>query len=289
MAREFFKNLPNTTTPLTAPRMNALLDGDEAMGNIIVDSINTKNKFGGFYYQRTNAGVTFTYNGDGTIKVNGTSTDTAYSMTLADYPIYIRLEAGTYTVSGGTNKIYINVIDADNEFNYATTSTTFEKTFTLSSAKNVIVRLRADGSTTYNNETLNIQLEKGSSKTTFTEYQNLSGYLKGHTANGDYIKYDDGVLICWNRIVVPSVPITTAEGSLYMSDNITPFPDYPIQFADYPSFSIDAISDDNARTFWVVKSQGDSLAKVRGIRLFAPTSKTLANGKLSYIAIGRWK
>ena len=45
MAREFFKNLPNTTTPLTAPRLNGLLDGDEAMGNIVVDSIRGKNLF----------------------------------------------------------------------------------------------------------------------------------------------------------------------------------------------------------------------------------------------------
>lgn len=45
MAREFFKNLPNTTTPLTAPRLNGLLDGDEPMGNIVVDSVRTKNLF----------------------------------------------------------------------------------------------------------------------------------------------------------------------------------------------------------------------------------------------------
>ena len=45
MAREFFKNLPNTTTPLTAPRLNGLLDGDEPMGNIVVDSIKGKNMF----------------------------------------------------------------------------------------------------------------------------------------------------------------------------------------------------------------------------------------------------
>ena len=43
MAREFFKNLPNTTTPLSASRINGLLDGDEAMGNVVVDSIRGKN------------------------------------------------------------------------------------------------------------------------------------------------------------------------------------------------------------------------------------------------------
>lgn len=43
MAREFFKNLPNTSTPLTAERLNGLLDGEEAMGNLVVDSIKNKN------------------------------------------------------------------------------------------------------------------------------------------------------------------------------------------------------------------------------------------------------
>lgn len=111
----------------------------------------------------------------------------------------------------------------------------------------------------------------------------------GSNENGNYIKYDDGTLICWNRVVVSSIAITSAEGSLYKSDNITPFPDYPIQFTDYPSLSMESISDDNTRTFWVVKSQGDSLQRVRGIRIFAATSLTLTNAKLSYIAIGRWK
>ena len=45
MAKEFFKDLPNTTTPLTASRLNGLLDGEEALGNLVVDSIRSKNMF----------------------------------------------------------------------------------------------------------------------------------------------------------------------------------------------------------------------------------------------------
>ena len=45
MAREFFKNLPETTTPLNAQRMNAFLNGEEAMGSIVVDDITSKNIF----------------------------------------------------------------------------------------------------------------------------------------------------------------------------------------------------------------------------------------------------
>ena len=45
MAREFFKNLPDTSTPLNAQRMNGLLNGEEAMGSIVVDDIKNKNLF----------------------------------------------------------------------------------------------------------------------------------------------------------------------------------------------------------------------------------------------------
>ena len=43
MAKQFFKNLPDTTTPLEASRLNGLLDGEEAMGNLVDDSIRSKN------------------------------------------------------------------------------------------------------------------------------------------------------------------------------------------------------------------------------------------------------
>ena len=45
MSREFFKNLPDTTTPLNAQRMNSFLNGNEAMGSIVVDDISCKNLF----------------------------------------------------------------------------------------------------------------------------------------------------------------------------------------------------------------------------------------------------
>lgn len=45
MAREFFKNLPSQETPFNAQRWNGLLNGEEAMGSIVVDDITCKNIF----------------------------------------------------------------------------------------------------------------------------------------------------------------------------------------------------------------------------------------------------
>lgn len=46
MAKEFFKDLPDTSTPLTAARINGLLNGEESMGNISVENIVSRNKAG---------------------------------------------------------------------------------------------------------------------------------------------------------------------------------------------------------------------------------------------------
>ena len=43
MAREFFKNLPDKSTPLTAPRLNRMLNGEESIEKIVVGDIECKN------------------------------------------------------------------------------------------------------------------------------------------------------------------------------------------------------------------------------------------------------
>lgn len=45
MAREIFKNLPDTSTPLNANILNGIFNGEEAMGSIVVDDIRSKNIF----------------------------------------------------------------------------------------------------------------------------------------------------------------------------------------------------------------------------------------------------
>lgn len=45
MAKEFFKDLPDKSTPLSAARINGLLDGEESIGSIVVEDIKSKNLF----------------------------------------------------------------------------------------------------------------------------------------------------------------------------------------------------------------------------------------------------
>lgn len=111
----------------------------------------------------------------------------------------------------------------------------------------------------------------------------------GSNANGNYVKYSDGTMICYNRVNVGNIPITNQTGNLYISDNLESFGDFPKSFISLPSISIGSESDDNTRYFWVIKSNRQTGGRFRGFRLVSPISVTLSNAVVSYTAIGRWK
>ena len=54
MAKEFFKNLPDTSTPLTSSRINGFLNGEESIGNIVVGDISSKNLLDIGFYEKFN-------------------------------------------------------------------------------------------------------------------------------------------------------------------------------------------------------------------------------------------
>lgn len=297
-----FQNLPSTSTPINATNLNAIqtnvenvFNGIEPMGNVVVDSIRSKNMFD------KNSMV---YTRNGYLPFDTSNTRLANFGGVGPATLVIKLEAGkTYTMSkiagarfrAGFTNTPTPPLDTDNVITRIPNNDTgTSMTFTVPSGNVYFVcnffsqDQTVDANIGYENMLNTIQIEEGTTATSYSPYQGL-GYVSGSNANGNYIKYDDGTLICWNRIVVSSVAITSAEGSLYKSDNITPFPDYPIPFVNDPSLSMESISDDNTKWFWIVKSVGDSIARIRGIRLFSATSTTLVNAKLSYIAIGRWK
>lgn len=96
---------------------------------------------------RTNSGITFTVNSDGTITISGTATADAYlfnlsSTTFAQYST--PLKKGTYTVSGSidNNNIYFAVVAniSGSIERVVTCNTSEEKTFTLSEDTDVSIQ-----------------------------------------------------------------------------------------------------------------------------------------------------
>lgn len=177
MAREFFKNLPNTTTPLTAPRLNALLDGDEPMGNIVVDSIKTKNIFGNFvpirgyiYGTSMRTGI---YMPD-RLALIPCSPNTTYTVSRSVITSSFRVGDCTeipQVVSTYTDITIPSIIENNNGtiITYTTSST----------AKYLIIHYantNNDSSTTIQNSLAGMQVEKNSEATTFSPYQQLDKF-----------------------------------------------------------------------------------------------------------------
>ena len=122
-----------------------------------------------FSYSRTNNGLDFTYNLDGSITVDKTSTGTAYAIANADVSTFTTLPAGTYTLSGGTNGIPIRFDDSTGTNIANTTSST---QFTLNQETKGYIQLRIGRGKTFNNVKVYPMIEKGS---TATEYEAYTG------------------------------------------------------------------------------------------------------------------
>lgn len=144
-----------------------------------------------------------------------------------------------------------------------------------------------------------VQFEKGS-KTTYQPYItptiNVNGediYNKndtilatGKNANGNYIKFANGVLICWNLISLTDVSFT-AWGNIYGTDvyNVTTF---PVPFYDVTPPRITINNVDGNLAVWVTRAIAN-LTGITQISLARATTASNVNFGMTYIAIGRWK
>lgn len=181
MAREFFKNLPDTTTPLNAQRMNSFLNGEEAMGSIVVDDITCKNFLDlSSYAGNISEGITYAKNDDDSINLSGTKTSSSSTYEIISY---VTLPAGTYTLSGcpsdgGTSTYAMLIVKVSGttvlgrDYGYGATFTVAEPTY---------CRVQIN---VYTSEALSKvfypMIEKGSTKTNYAkhkEYDNAD--LKG--------------------------------------------------------------------------------------------------------------
>lgn len=108
----------------------------------------------------------------------------------------------------------------------------------------------------------------------------------GSNANGKYIKFDDGTMICYGKLDIASLAITTAIGSLFTSTAATAW--------TYPAAFIDSIVAVNGVVFGpglacgIIAAYGvtDSLYEYR---IVSDSAITLTGGSIILKAIGRWK
>ena len=212
MAREFFKNLPDTTTPLNAPRLNNFLNGNEAMGSIVVDNITCKNVLN--YQLMENAYVTN----------DGTYTTSNYNM-ISPYISVNSGEQWTASVKQSINAICIvqynsskTFIKRDIVYNSTINTVTLD-----ANAKYIRAFFNQDGSTTMTTSiltNLEAQLEKGKTKTNYVEhkeYENKDVYSTNEQVIGTWI---DGKPLYRKVITNVSIKFTDGDTPEYTNINL---------------------------------------------------------------------
>ncbi len=290
MAKEIFKNLPNTTTPLNASKLNGLLDGDETMGNVIVDSIKTKN--------------IFNINGEVNIKGNngtdiGTDNTVSGNILTSNYNSanshgygqkFTNLNGKTFTfsakcVSMGTSSTGAKISVYDNNVlkveKNITTNNYDSITYTATSNLIVVAFSTAGGTGA---QFTDIQVEIGSSRTNYVEYQGI-GYVSGQNSNGYYVKYDDGRLECWNIKNLGTLTFS-ASGSMYLA-NYTSGITFPIEFTNPPMVVANTqnTGDYAWSSVYAIERSKTSISRIGFLR----TTTSSSNVYVGYHAIGRWK
>lgn len=273
MAKEFFKNLPNTTTPLTAPRLNALLDGEEAMGNIVVNSIGTSNLF-----TNRNHKNGYILNDSGTEVADASGGYTTYYIPVTPNTTYT-LSNKNNSQFGSTWRIYF--FNSSKTFLSRTVGYVDQTTITFTTPSNCYY-IEIQYNTNY---TLGFewQIEEGDTKTTYYEGKEY-GYISGSNDNGNYIKYDDGTLIC---SVSKSVYIAMSSqwGSIYESSAVS-LGSFPESFISPPIVSATVTYG----AAFIELLANTSTTSWGNITLCRPVSTPSAyTYYIDLIAIGRWK
>ena len=127
-----------------------------------------------------------------------------------------------------------------------------------------------------------------STSTTDTYSCNYINHIveSGSNANGNYIKYADGTMICTKK-ETGQAKITSTWGNLYdTGDNPLDLGNWAIPFIEVPIVSI---SFYGANGQWVEGFQTSTTKeKVGKITIASATSKTV-NAYYNIIGIGRWK
>ena len=154
----------------------------------------------------------------------------------------------------------------------------------LNEIKNV-VNINDDNTTNNSNAIGNLSNLNTTSKNNLVSAIN-SIVESGSNANGTYIKYADGTMICIKKIKFTDVVINQAWGSVYETASTLNFGDYAQEFIEIPNVSITLA--DGATCFCETFS-GRTKKSIGSTWLWKPAVE--ASGKMTFdvIAIGKWK
>lgn len=224
MAKDFFKDLPDTSTPLTAARINGLLNGEESMGSIVVEAITCKNVLGTNNYND----ISWAMNNSASLiaeKENMmiTTNNQLYSGIFGKLCSFATLDASkTYTISF-TAKSNNNI-----KFQYGLTSSPLNTSLSEQekrlSFKDTGNNLKNNNSIFYNVSAIasvitieDILIEEGDVATDYVPYKEINNRQKYSTSEQVIGKWIDGKTLYQRTFVLtPNIAasITSTQISL---------------------------------------------------------------------------
>lgn len=281
MAREFFKDLPNTTTPLNSARLNGLLNGEEAMGTIAVDDITSKNMI-----NKNTFTLSYTYDAEGIWTFNDKNA-------ISDY---IKIKNNQdYTLSCNiiSNAIVIHYFNSNKEWQTRTVYQSVDEIHITNTNNYSYVRIsfNYNDSTTITQsiiDSMYFQFEIGEVATEYVEYKGF-GIQSGSNSYGKWIKYDDGTMICWRNNYTDTIDITTEWGSLYVGE-ITNYINFPQTFKETPIVQYNILPTSSTGCFSVCYNQPNiTTTHITKIAVARPRPNSNVGIRATYIAIGKWK
>ena len=148
--------------------------------------------YNGFSFSKTTSGITFTYNTDGSIKVNGTATANATSMYSSEATSYLfTLSSGAYTLSGAglTANVRVEIVKSNGTL-LAQTDNNLYKSFTINENTNVFLRVYIASGTTVNNLFIYPMLNKGSTALPYEPYGIGKWYIEKNIGKANLEDYN---------------------------------------------------------------------------------------------------
>lgn len=189
-------------------------------------------------------------------------------------PSSLAATAGMHArLENGLNKLYIGWIPEEAGGNYSE--------YYIGSPGQVLNKLTFGGSLFVNGTGGNVYTTN--KKPTPSEIGAEAATIIGSNASGNYIKFADGTMICYNRLVVNSLAITSGWGSWFISALLSYT--FPATFYDNPVVSVNVESTSGDIAIWAPQATTPTGFNGRFTRGAAATF----NSVVAWKAIGRWK
>jgi hypothetical protein len=273
MAKEFFKNLPDTSTPINASRLNGLLNGNEAMGNIVVGDVKCKNLFNkgtivnGWLNYANNVLMETHQSNYVTSDYISVKPNTTYTLNL--YNSDNLGSGGIMFYDGAKNWISPGIPETQTVITFTTTPDTEYVRFVLR-----------------NDAKDNVQLEEGTTATEYTPNKAF-GMESGSNSNGSWVKFEDGTML-FNKRQYYYIPFKSTQkwGSMWESDGVN-LGDFPVPFISPPDVGVTIRNSAGGMVEYILNGTNTNIGNLYMMRPI-DTNKEIEY-VLSITAIGKWK